>query len=114
VPGIIRPGPWKREVISASLYGATTDDGLDDTAAINQVNAYACGRSQALYNEYTAKVAADTSLPMLLSGPEDRPVLVELRWCMILLGNQWAEFDNTHAVAALLLMPTGRPLLFLS
>jgi hypothetical protein len=80
VPGTTQTWPWKREVISASLYGATPNDGLDDTAGINQVNAYACSRSQALYNEYKAKIAANASLPILLSGPEDRPVLVELRY----------------------------------
>lgn len=72
--------PWKRVVINASADGARPNDGEEDAAALEKTISGACDTSKQLYQEYLNKTAADPTLPRLPSGPDDRPILVEVRF----------------------------------
>ena len=67
-------------MINASAHGAIPNDATDDSEALKVTITAACARSAARYADYLNRTAADPSLPRLPNGPDDRPVLVEVRF----------------------------------
>lgn len=67
-------------MINASADGALPDDGIDDNEALKTTITAACARSATRLAEYHNRTAANPSLPRLPDGPDDRPVLVEVRF----------------------------------
>ena len=75
------PYPWQRSVRNVSDHGAVPDDGQLDDAALKRAIADACDASWRAHQDYLERVAsAGTDLPRLPDGPDDFPVLVELRF----------------------------------